>query len=68
MAPFFHYPLQPLYVLQSRHFGSAMVIASYLRWQLRLYRSKTFGSGLTNRFDASFAPFQTYTEKWGVVQ
>ncbi len=68
---FFHYPLKPLNVL----FGlgviqSALIVGSYLRWQIRPYPSEaTFEEWVTNRFGKRLFEtfFKSYTEKvWGV--
>lgn len=68
---FFHYPLQPLNALRNLGFAqSAMVVASYLRWQIAPHRREdTFEQWVTNRFGRRLFRifFEAYTEKvWGV--
>lgn len=68
---FFHYPLKPLNVLIGLGFlESALIIASYLRWQLHPYKNEnTFEQWVTNRFGKRLFQnfFESYTEKvWGI--
>jgi len=65
------YPLKPWNALGALGVGQAvLVVASYLRWQLRPYpREDTFEQWVTNRFGRRLFRifFKTYTEKvWGV--
>jgi protoporphyrinogen oxidase len=68
---FLHYPLRPLNVLINLGiWESALIVLSYLRWQLFPYRhEETFEQWVTNRFGKRIfmAFFKTYTEKvWGI--
>jgi protoporphyrinogen oxidase len=68
---FFRYPLKPWNALAGLGVGqSALVVLSYLKWQLRPYpREDTFEEWVTNRFGRRLfeAFFRTYTEKvWGI--
>jgi protoporphyrinogen oxidase len=68
---FFYYPLRPLNVLLNLGvWESALIVLSYLRWQLLPYRrEETFEQWVTNRFGKRMflAFFKTYTEKvWGI--
>ena len=68
---FFYYPLKPFNALKGLGFTeSALIILSYLRWQLFPYRREdTFEQWVTNRFGKRLflTFFKTYTEKvWGI--
>jgi protoporphyrinogen oxidase len=68
---FFHYPLKPLDALRGLGLiESALIFASYLRWQLFPYREEiSFEQWITNRFGKRLYNtfFKFYTEKvWGI--
>ena len=68
---FFHYPLKPLNALLGLGpWKAALILFSYLRWQLFPYRHEdTFEQWVTNRFGWRLFQifFKTYTEKvWGI--
>src|SRR5712692_4769090 len=68
---FFYYPLKPLNALMGLGlWRSAVIILSYLRWQLFPYQyENTFEEWVTNRFGRRLFQtfFKTYTEKvWGI--
>jgi len=68
---FFQYPLKPLNTLKGLgFFESALILLSYLRWQLFPFRyEETFEQWVTNRFGKRLflTFFKTYTEKvWGI--
>lgn len=68
---FFHYPLKPMNALLGLGpLEGALIVASYLRWQLFPYKEEeTFEQWVTNRFGRRLFKtfFESYTEKvWGI--